>query len=100
LALRADILGFLAASIWLRCYWNGSAGIKIPLRDCKASRRNALINEEPAHERDPITLVPLDIKKGKPFTPDDRQKKILIEATAVGELMPRAMGYASASPAL
>ena len=39
-----------------------------------------IINEEPVLERDRImlaTLVPLGIEKGKPFNPDERQKKIL-----------------------
>ena len=56
-----------------------------------------LINEEPAHERDRIMLamlIPLGIEKGKPFNPDERQKKILIEAANVAELMARANGYA------
>jgi hypothetical protein len=56
-----------------------------------------LINEEPALERDRImlaTLIPLGIEKGKPFNPDERQKKTLEEASNVGELMARANGYA------
>jgi hypothetical protein len=60
-----------------------------------------LINEEPANERDRIilaSLVPLGIEKGKPFMPDDRQKKILMQASDVGELMARANGYAKRFP--
>lgn len=60
-----------------------------------------LINEEPALERDGImlaTLIPLGIEKGKPFKPDERQKKMLEEAANVGELMARANGYAKRFP--
>jgi len=60
-----------------------------------------LINEEPVIERDRIImamLVPLGIEKGKPFNPDDRQKKLLQEASNVGELMARANGYAKRFP--
>ncbi|HVU26652.1 MAG TPA: DUF1254 domain-containing protein [Verrucomicrobiae bacterium] len=56
-----------------------------------------LINEEPPIERDRIVLamlVPLGIEKGKPFNPDERQEKILIDAANVGELMARCNGYA------
>lgn len=56
-----------------------------------------LVNEEPAIERDRITLatlVPLGIEKGKPFRPDKRQTAILEEASNVGELMARANAYA------
>ena len=35
-------------------------------------------------------LKPLGIEKGKPFQPDERQKKILIEAALVGEAMAKA----------
>jgi len=60
-----------------------------------------LVNEEPALERDRITLaglIPLGIEKGKPFNPDERQKKILMQASDVGELMARANGYAKRFP--
>jgi hypothetical protein len=56
-----------------------------------------LVNEEPAIDRDRIILamlVPLGIEKGKPFKPDTRQKKILIDAANVGELMSRTQSYA------
>jgi len=56
-----------------------------------------VINEEPALERDRITLgmlQPLGIEKGKPFNPDARQKQILIEAAQVGEVMARTIGFA------
>ena len=56
-----------------------------------------VIDEEPVQERDRIMLgmlQPLGIEKGKPFKPDDRQKKILIEAAEVGELMARTIAFA------
>lgn len=56
-----------------------------------------VINEEPPIERDRImlaTLVPLGIEKGKPFNPDEHQKKILIEAALVGEIAARTQSYA------
>ncbi len=51
-----------------------------------------VIDEEPVLERDRIMLgmlQPLGIEKGKPFSPSERQKQILIEASQVGELMAR-----------
>jgi hypothetical protein len=56
-----------------------------------------ILNEEPVHERDRImvaTLKPLGIEKGKPFQPDERQKKILGQAALVGEAMARDLSYA------
>ena len=32
-------------------------------------------------------LQPLGIEKGKPFTPNERQKQILIDAAQTGEVM-------------
>jgi len=55
-----------------------------------------LVNEDPAIERDRITLAtlaPLGVEKGKTFAPDERQRKILEEASIVGELMARANSY-------
>ena len=62
-------------------YWEGLAKV---------------INEEPVEERDRMMLgmlQPLGIEKGKPFNPDERQKKILIEAAQVGEVMARTIGF-------
>ena len=56
-----------------------------------------MLNEEPVHERDRMMvamLKPLGIEKGKPFQPDERQQKILEEATVVGEAMARNLSYA------
>jgi hypothetical protein len=55
-----------------------------------------IIQEEPVHERDRIMmgmLQPLGIEKGKPFTPTERQKQILIDAAQTGEVMARAIAY-------
>jgi hypothetical protein len=51
-----------------------------------------IINEEPVREQDKVwiaMLEPLGIVKGKPFSPDARQTKILNEGAALGELMTR-----------
>jgi hypothetical protein len=59
-----------------------------------------MLNEEPVHERDRMIvamLKPLGIEKGKPFSPDERQKQILEEATVVGEAMARSLSYAKRS---
>jgi hypothetical protein len=56
-----------------------------------------IVNEEPVHERDRImlaTLKPLGIERGKPFQPDAREKKILEDASRVGEAMARSLSYA------
>ncbi len=55
-----------------------------------------IINQEPVIERDRMMLgmlQPLGIEKGKPFNPDARQKKILVEAAQVGELMARTIAF-------
>jgi hypothetical protein len=49
-----------------------------------------IINSEPVQERDRFfmaMLKPLGIEKGKPFNPDERQKKILTEAADFGYRM-------------
>jgi hypothetical protein len=56
-------------------------------------RLNDVIQREPVAERDRFfheMLKPLGIEKGKPFSPDARQTKILTEAALVGEAMARA----------
>lgn len=55
-----------------------------------------IINREPPHERDRFFLAmlqPLGIEKGKPFNPNERQKKILTEAVLVGEAMAKANDF-------
>lgn len=51
------------------------------------------INLEPVEDRDRFfvaMLKPMGIEKGKPFNPDERQKKILMDAALVGEAMAKA----------
>ncbi|MDO9024294.1 DUF1254 domain-containing protein [Zwartia sp.] len=55
-----------------------------------------ILNREPVAERDRFfmaMLAPLGIEKGKPFKPDERQKKLLMEATFVGESMAMAISF-------
>jgi hypothetical protein len=55
-----------------------------------------VIQPEPIEARDKVMLgmlVPLGIEKGKPFSPNERQKKILTDAAQLGELMARANAY-------
>jgi len=55
------------------------------------------LNREPVAERDRFfmaMLKPLGIEKGKPFTPDWRQERILVEAALVGEAMAKANDFA------
>lgn len=54
------------------------------------------IEREPVQERDRLILAmlkPLGIEKGKPFRPDERQTKLLIEAALVGEAMAKANAF-------
>jgi hypothetical protein len=51
-----------------------------------------VIDVEPVREQDKVwmaMLEPLGIRKGEPFAPDERQRRILIEGAAFGELMAR-----------
>jgi hypothetical protein len=55
-----------------------------------------IVNREPVQERDRIMMAMLrsiGIEKGKPFQPDERQKKILTEAALVGEAMAKANDF-------
>jgi hypothetical protein len=54
------------------------------------------INQEVVQERDRLFmywLKTLGIEKGKPFKPTERQKKILIDSTKVGEMMAKTLVY-------
>ena len=54
------------------------------------------IDREPVHERDKLIMAmlrPLGIEKGKPFKPDARQEKLLIEAALVGEAMAKVNSF-------
>jgi hypothetical protein len=55
---------------------------------------NQVVQEEPPDSVDPTTLgfwAAIGIKKGKPFAPDERMKKILTEAARVGDATARAI---------
>jgi hypothetical protein len=57
---------------------------------------NQVVQEEPSESLDQIRLgyyASIGIQKGKPFSPDDRMKKILTEAAAVGDATARAMAF-------
>ncbi|WP_213957138.1 DUF1254 domain-containing protein [Variovorax sp. dw_954] len=60
-----------------------------------------IIDKEPVEERDRFfyaMLKPLGIEKGKPFAPDERQKKILTDAAPVGFLMAQTISMAPRLP--
>lgn len=57
---------------------------------------NQVVQEEPTDSVDPTTLgfwASIGILKGKTFAPDERLKKILTEAAAVGDATARAISY-------
>jgi hypothetical protein len=57
---------------------------------------NQVVQDEPIDGVDAETLgmmASIGIEKGKPFNPDDRMKKILTEAAAVGSATARAIAY-------
>jgi hypothetical protein len=57
---------------------------------------NTVIQDEPAESADPEILgllASIGIVKGQPFNPDERMKKILTEAAAVGNATARAIGF-------
>jgi hypothetical protein len=59
---------------------------------------NQIVQEEPNAALDPETLgllASIGIEKGKPFAPDERMKKILTEAVAVGNATARAILFKS-----
>ena len=57
---------------------------------------NAVVQYEPADAFNPELVglwASIGIKKGKPFAPDERMKRILTEAAAVGNATARALSY-------
>lgn len=55
-----------------------------------------VVQEEPTDTVDATTLgmwASIGIQKGKPFAPDERMKKVLTEAAAVGDATARAIAY-------
>jgi hypothetical protein len=62
---------------------------------------NEVIQYEPADSFNPELVglfASIGIKKGQPFAPDARMKKILTEAVAVGNATARALSYAPRNP--
>jgi hypothetical protein len=62
---------------------------------------NAVVQNEPADWVDPDTVglyASIGIRKGQPFAPDTRMKKILTDAVAVGNAIARANLFASRDP--
>jgi hypothetical protein len=62
---------------------------------------NDVVQNEPVESCNPVTLgffASIGIEKGKPFAPDERMKKILREAAAVGDATARAITYRSRIP--
>jgi hypothetical protein len=57
---------------------------------------NQVVQEEPSESLDQIRLgfyASIGIQKGKPFARDERMKKILTEAAAVGDATARAIAF-------
>jgi len=57
---------------------------------------NQVVQEEPSDSLDQVTLgfyASMGIQKGKPFSPDERMKKILTEAAAVGDATARTIAF-------
>jgi hypothetical protein len=62
---------------------------------------NAVVQNEPADWIDPDTVglyASIGIRKGRPFAPDARMKKILADAVAVGNAIARSNLFASRDP--
>lgn len=62
---------------------------------------NHVVQNEPVESCDPVTLgffASIGMEKGKPFAPDERMRKILHEAAAVGDATARAITYRSRIP--
>ena len=72
----------------------GKAWIGTPLHDMGYWQRlNEIVQREPVAARDVFfhaMMKPLGIEKGKRFSPNGRQKKLLTDAVVVGEAMARA----------
>ncbi|BEQ15155.1 DUF1254 domain-containing protein [Desulfoferula mesophila] len=62
---------------------------------------NQVVQEEPAESLDQIRMgyfAAVGIQKGKPFAPDERMKKILTEAAAVGDATARTIAFHPREP--
>jgi hypothetical protein len=59
---------------------------------------NAVIQYEPTDADDPVSLglfASIGIKKGKPFAPDERMKRLLEEGVAIGNAAARSISFAN-----
>jgi hypothetical protein len=57
---------------------------------------NKVIQQEPASGSDPTTLglfASIGIEKGRPFSPDERMKKILVDAANIGAVTARTIAF-------
>ncbi|WP_292135456.1 hypothetical protein [Mesorhizobium sp.] len=57
---------------------------------------HTVIEREPSSMLDPEMLglfASIGIQKGKPFAPDERMKKLLVEALAIGNAIARALAF-------
>ncbi len=103
----------LISGIRVHSHGDKPASVKIIPADNKPGRNyhprglaywkmlHAILQEEPVEERDRFFmyfLKELGIEKGKSFTPDERQKKILAEAVVVGEAMAKNMVFRERLP--
>ena len=79
--------------------WSGKAFNTVGANDYSYYEDvNTVVQEEPADSEDPELLgqlLAIGIQKGKPFAPDDRMKKILTDAVAVGNATSRAIEFRS-----
>ena len=74
----------------------GTSNANAPRGFAYWERLSHWVNEEPVQERDRIMMAmlrSLGIEKGRPFQPDARMKKLLTEATLVGEAMAKVNDY-------
>lgn len=78
---------------------DGKAWSQIPPKGVAYWQRlNGILQREPVLERDRFymaMLKPLGIEKGKPFAPDDRQRKVLVDGAAAGELMGQSLAFSN-----
>jgi hypothetical protein len=57
-----------------------------------------IVQHEPTNAADPVTLglfASIGIKKGKPFAPDERMKRLLAEGVAIGNAAARSISFAN-----
>jgi hypothetical protein len=77
--------------------FSGQAFNTIPANDASFFEEvAAVVQEEPLEAVDPETrglLAAIGIQQGKPFAPDDRMRRILAEAAAVGNATGRALAF-------